>query len=300
MKKILGSIGLTLLVLVSLLALPSVAEATAFTGAGFYYAGGSQTFTGTDYVRGLSTNAYVAKPFVPNTAVSGIYDHSLIELAVHETTSGVSGNTVEAGIAVEPTVFGDFNPHLFGCSWTGGVAGGCWTGGTNWVDNGANATNLGSDLTADIGTAKQLQVFWSMTGCGTYNNGWFITYAGTSVGCYTPAAFSAGFQTSKFVQAFGEYYYNGANNAGTANDKPCGDLGLGGTPGVGQAYVGSLSIVNPSPSTLTTSFTMFTPTDAPAFDATFATGSTRTFYYGKAGYKFVGGVATTPGNAGSC
>ena len=38
-----------------------------------------------------------------------------------------------------------------------------------------------------------------------------------------------------------------------------------------------------------------------AYDAAFTSGTTtRSFYYGGAGYKFVSGVATTPGNVGSC
>jgi hypothetical protein len=304
MKNALGRIGLTLVVLISLLALGSPAQATPFNGAGFYYAGGSQTFTGTDYVRGLSANVLVTKPFVPNVTSGGVYDHSLIDLVISETTSGVAGNAVEAGIAVNPNVWGDFNPHLFGCAWSASVAYGCWTGGTAFVDNGGYAVNLGSDLTADIGPlAKQLQVYWSNTACGADASGVFITYAGTSVGCFKQSTFSGGYSTNKFVQAFGEYHYNGANNPGTSDDKPCGDNGNGNTPagsGSGAAYVGSLSIVNPSPGTLTTSFTKFTSTDSSAYDMVFATGSTRTFYYGGAGYKFVSGVATTPGNIGSC
>jgi hypothetical protein len=304
MKKLMSRIGLallSLLVVVASLAFASPAQATPFNGAGYYYVQASQTFTGTDYVGGLSANAYVAKPFVPATVYGGARDHSLIALGISRTTTALD-DAVEVGIAVAHDQFGDDNPHLYSCAWhAGSPVTGCWTGtGGPWVDDTGNATNLGTDLTADIGTAKQIQVYQSTLDCGLSANGWHVYYNGSHVGCWQPTAFTAGWSTVKYVQSFGEYAYNGANNSGTSNDKPCGDMGLGGTPGVGQAYVGSLSIVNPSPGTLTTSFSLGAVTDSSAYDIAFASGSTRTFYYGKSGYKFVSGVATTPGNIGSC
>lgn len=109
---------------------------TAFNGAGYYYAGGSQTYGGTDFSRGLGANIFISKPFVPNTPNgSGTYDHSLLDLIVNETTSGVAGNAMEAFVAVEPNVWGNFNPHLGVCAWHNSVDNGCYTGGANWVDN---------------------------------------------------------------------------------------------------------------------------------------------------------------------
>jgi hypothetical protein len=203
MKRFAVSILGTLVVVLSLLALPSAAQASPFNGAGYYYAGGSQTFSGTDYVQGWGGNAYVAKPFVPNTPTGGVYDHAVTDLVVNETTSGIAGNAIEAGIAVNRNVWGDFNPHLFVCAWHNSVDNGCWT--------------------------------------------------------------------------------NGA------------------APGVGAAYISSVTLYGASPGTLTPSLTLFTPTDSSAYDAAFTSGTTtRSFYYGGAGYKFVSGVATTPGNVGSC
>jgi hypothetical protein len=329
MKKILSSIGLTLVVLVSLLALPSVSQAaphkggrivnpghgithrapsaprTPFTGAGYYFAGGTQTFSGTDFVRGIGANVLITQPFVPNTPNGGgAYDHSLADLVVNETTSGVTGNVMEAFVAVEPNVWGDFKPHLGVCAWHNSVTNGCYTGGANWVDNGANPLNIGADLTADIGTTKALIVRYVTTGCGAASTGWWVQYGSAQVGCYTPAAFSnSGFSTAKFVSANGEYYYNGVNNPGTGNDKPCGDMGNGnaGAIGTGAAYLSSFTIYDASPSTLTASLTLTTPTDSNAYTAAFTSGTTtRSIYYGGAGYKFTAGVASTPGNVGSC
>jgi len=302
MKRFAVSILGTLVVVLSLLALPSAAQATPFNGAGYYYAGGSQTFSGTDYVQGWGGNAYVAKPFIPNTPTGGVYDHAVTDLVVNETTSGIAGNAIEAGIAVNRNVWGDFNPHLFVCAWHNSVDNGCWTGGANWVDNGANAVDVGSDLSADIGTSKAIIIKYFATGCGAASTGWWVQYGTAQVGCFTPTAFGGStWSTSKFVQAFGEYHYNGVNNPGTSNDKPCGDLGNGTAPGVGAAYISSVTLYGASPGTLTPSLTLFTPTDANAYDAAFTSGTTtRSFYYGGAGYKFVSGVATTPGNVGSC
>jgi hypothetical protein len=277
---------------------------TAFNGAGYYYAGGSQTYGGTDFSRGLGANIFISKPFVPNTPNGGgTYDHSLLDLIVNETTSGVAGNAMEAFVAVEPNVWGNFNPHLGVCAWHNSVDNGCYTGGTNWIDNPANPLNLGADLSADIGTGKSLIIVYASTGCGTASTGWWVQYAGTYVGCYTPAAFGGStWSTAKFVQADGEYYYNGVNHPGTSNDKPCGDLGNGLYPGTGAGYIASLSTVNPSPAGLVSSFTLHPDTDSGAYSANWTVpgSTTRSIYIGGAGYKFVSGVATLPGTAGSC
>lgn len=286
--------------LAAVLGAAAPAQATPFTGAGSYYAGGSQTMSGTDYSQGLSGKLYVAKPFVEAGAFGGLYSHSLAELAV-ESTSGANPDTIEFGWTVDRNVNGDTNPHLFGYTWKAGVPQ-CYNT-CGFVDNASNPINLGSDISADIGTAKLFQVFWSASACGPAASGWYLYYNGTSVGCYyAPVAVSAGYTTAKFVQAFGEYHYNGVNNSGTSNDKPCGDMGNGTAPGTGAAYISSLSLAFPSPSTLPTSFTLFSPTDSAAYNATWVvpTSPGTSFYYGGAGYKFVSGVATTPGNVGSC
>ena len=275
---------------------------TAFTGAGYYYAGGSQTFSGTDYVQGMGANVLVTQPFVPNTPNGGAYDHSLADLVINETTSGVAGNAMEAFIAVEPNVWGDFKPHLGVCAWHNSVANGCYTGGANWVDNGANPVDLGSDLSADVGTAKTLIIKYFNTGCGTASTGWWVQYGSAQVGCFTPAAFGGStWSTAKFTETDGEYYYNGVNHPGTSNDKPCGDMGNGNFPAVGAGYIASYTLYGASPSTLVPSLFLHADTDTAAYTAAFTSGTTtRSIYYGGPGYKFVSGVATTPGNVGSC
>jgi hypothetical protein len=299
-------IALTAILAVTL-GIAAPAQATPFNGAGFYYAGASQTLTGTDSASGLAANFLITQPYVPTVINNGVYDHSLAELAVSATTSGTAGNTVEVGITESKDAYGDFKPRLFACAWTAGATVGCYTGGSTWVDYASNALNIGGDVSADVGTSKTISVTYASTGCGTRPSGWWVAYGGNWIGCYTDQTWSTAFTTAKFYQAFGEYYYNGINNPGTSNDKPCGDMGnglapaSGGSPGTGMAYIASLSLQNVSMG-LVTSFTLFTPTDSAAYNANWTVpgSTTRSFYYGGPGYKFVSGVATTPGNTGSC
>jgi hypothetical protein len=275
---------------------------TAFNGAGYYYSGVSATLSGTNNAAGWGGNVLITKPFVQNNPVAGVYDHSLADIVVSKDTTGVSGDTVEAGVAVNRNVWSDFNPHLFVCAWHNGSTNGCWTGGTSWVDNSSNPVNVGSDLSADVGTAKAIQVYWANSGlCGGSTSGVYVIYAGTWVGCYPQSVFSAGWTSSQFFQAFGEVHYNGSNNAGTSNDKPCTDNGNGnaGILANSAAYFGSLSYAFPSPAQSPV-ISVFSDTDTNAYTATLTAPGSRSVWYGGAGYKFVGGVATTPGNVGSC
>jgi len=302
----------TALALVSLLAIvlgiASPAQASPFNGSGYYYGSASQTISGdsnsdgiTDYAVGLGANFLVSKPYVPTTSYNSHTDHSLASITVMNTTSWTEA--VEVGWDVDYGQYGDSEPHLFACAFTGGNISGnnCYSGGTNYHDNGSNSTNLGAALTSDIGTAKAISVYYSAGSCGAASSGWFIYYNSVNVGCYDPSAFAAGFDKGRFFGAQGEYWYNGGNNPGTSNDKPCGDSGNGTVPGAGAAYIASLSLVSPAPSTIATSFTLGTPTDTAVVNTAWTSGSTtRSFYFGERGYKFVGGVATTPGNAGSC
>lgn len=49
--RLMAALGVLLVALGLGVGISSPAQAAPFTGAGFYYAGGSQTFTGTDYVQ---------------------------------------------------------------------------------------------------------------------------------------------------------------------------------------------------------------------------------------------------------
>lgn len=295
---------LPLLAVVASLAFASPAQATPFNGAGYYYATVSQTLTAPDNSDGISGSFYVVAPYVPTTVYGGVRDHSLIAEGACRDTTVTAGDCVEAGIAVAYDVWGDSNAHLYSCAWhNGSPVTGCYNGtGGPWVDDTGTSVNLGSALTADLGTAKLIQVYHSDLDCGLSANGWHVYYGGSHVGCWQPTAFTAGWSKAQYVLAFSEYAYNGYNNPGTSNDKPCGDTSdgflQGSPPTTGHPYVGSLSLVNSSgPASY---FSYGAITDPNAYNVVFASIANRTIYYGGPGYKFVGGVATTPGNIGSC
>lgn len=275
-----------------------------FNGSGYYYGSASQTLSGGNTAGGLGATFLISKPYVPTTVYNGHRDHSLASITVMDST-GALDNAVEVGWAVAYDVYGDSEPHFFACAFQNGNISGsgtnCYTGGNNWHDNGSNSLNVGAALTSDIGTPKAISAYYSAGSCGTFSAGWFVYYNSVNVGCFDPNAFDAGFDHGIFFGAQGEYWYNGANNPGTSNDKPCGDSGNATVPGAGAAYIASLSLVNTAPGPITTSFTLGTPTDTGVVNTAWTSGTTtRSFYFGERGYKFVSGVATLPGNAGSC
>jgi hypothetical protein len=305
MRNHFARIGLAVLVALAALAIPTAAQA-AFNGAGYYYAGGRMVITSdlnadgiTDYTHGLGATFLITKPYVSTTLFGGVHDHSLIQISLEDSTQQ---NTIEMGVVVSPDAYGDYAPHLFTCARNAGVYNNCYNQGAsspNWFDNTSNPIGLGSDLTADIGTAKILQVFWSTGTCGLSANGWFAYYNGSNIGCFDPHAVATGWTQVRVMQAFGEVAYTGGNNPGTSNDKPNTDMGTGGAPGVGGSYISSLTTVGATPSTLTTAFPLFTSTDSGAYTSAAIGSQQRSFYISGAGYKFVGGVATLPGNTGS-
>ena len=283
---------------------------TPFTGPGYYHASAAQTLTGTNYAGGISSKMYIAKPFIPSGSCVSGGDHSLMELAMRDA----AGNVVEVGWAAEPSAFGDCKPRLFASTWQGNGSGGatwngCYDGHTAscyFVDNNANPIDLGSDLTAtanlcngsSLSCVKTFQAYYSVTNCGPAASGIFVTYDGTSVGCFYQPAFYNNITPSAWTifQGFGEYYYSGST-------KPCGDMGNGKSPtlalgNTGPSYIGPVSFANPNPSTLTTSFTAQTSTDGLAYDVgTVAGGKT----YATSGAGYTGGTPpSTPGNTGSC
>lgn len=282
---------------------------TPFTGPGYYHAGAAQVLTGTNTAGGLSGKLYVGKPFIPSGSCVTNGDHSLMELAIKDT----AGNVVEVGWAEEPTAFGDCKPRLFASTWIGNGSGGstwnnCYDAHSpscSFSDNSSNPIDLGSDLTStaslcngsSLACVKTFQAYFSTTNCGPAASGIFITYDGVSVGCYYSTAFYNHITPSAWTtfQGFGEYYYSGAT-------KPCGDMGNGVAPttalgNTGPAYVGSVSLANPNPGTLATSFSSNASTDGPAYDVAMATGN-RTFATSGAGY--TGTPPGTPGTVNGC
>jgi len=252
---------------------------------------------------------YVAKPFIPSGSCVSGGGHSPMELSIRDA----AGNVVEVGVAAEPSAFGDCKPRLFASTWKGnGSGGGTWngcydghTGGCWFIDNSANPINLGADLTTtanlcngtSLSCVKVFQAFYSTTNCGFAASGIFVFYDGVSVGCFYSPAFYNNITPSHWTifQGFGEYYYSGPN-------KPIGDIGNGISPTValgvaGPSYIGPVSLGNPVPSTLVTSFTAQPSTDGPAYDVGTLLGG-KTFATSGAGYRWNGSAYVTPGDVG--
>ena len=289
------------IVFFSILVIPGQANAAVT----YRYAGGNQVLTGTDFAPGFQANLLVGAPYVD----SANGDHSLTEIAISRNNTH-GRDVAEFGWAAEPNAFGDTKPRLFASYWKDGTWGGTYYGGSLWVDKTPtiHTDDLGADLSSVASATfpnnvKQFKVvFESPTTCGAnVNSGNFdFYYAGTLIGCMPPAQWGNGYGSgSTIFQVFGEVATQRASGLS------CSDMGNGkqGNSAVlpldasDPAYVGSASLIGPSPATLTTNLTLFN-TDVNAYSA-FSLGSTgnRTFTYGGPGYSSTG---TTPGTTGGC
>lgn len=297
MKKTLSSIGLTLVVLVSLLALNPSA---AFASTTFLYAGARQLLSAGTTAQGIQSSMLVAEPYLD--AVND--GHTLMEEAAKDTASG---NTIEFGWNVDFALYGDTEVHLFSGGWRNGVFLGYNASAVGYVDYGSNATDIGANLHAVATNAtftsriKQFTIQRDTTvACGSdATGGWWIRYDGAFIGCYQNSIWGAGVFTS-----VNDAEYFGEVPTFRASGKPCSDMGNG-KPG--NSYTtGGLDINDPAFFTSTSwvnspiiaSSNTRWSTDPNAYDA-FSIGSTgdRTFTLGGKGYTSTG---TTPGNLGSC
>lgn len=277
--------------------------------AGYKYAAAQQGMAGTDFVKGLSANIYIAAPYVDATSIPADKDHSLTELAVQGGTG--NGNIVEIGWASEPTAFGDNLPRLFASGWklVGGVSTwlGCYGEGCGWVDltPGNSADDLGRDLSsyasaAFPGMAKNFSVYNS-TGAGfscgaDATGGWFFYFLATAVGCLPNSIWGGTFTQSVFVQGFGEVYSGGLYCSDMGNGKQ-GSSVIAPIDATDPAYIGSMTFAGPSPAGLAYAFNLTHTTSAVYSYGNVGSVGNRTFTEGGAGYTSTG---TTPGNINSC
>lgn len=273
------------------------------SGSGYYYARGYENFdTSGKTVQGIFDNFLVAKPYIQCTAG----EHSLIEASLQDTT----GHAVEIGWTVGGCTGGVPDPpKLFASVWTNtNTWAGCYFEGCGWVD--WTPTNSADDLGRDLSSVANatfpsnvkkfgVQYVTGTNVCGTASSGWGFYYDNLGVGCYPSTVFTGTFTTATVTQSFGEVYYAGST-------LPCSDMMNGkkgssfnGLPidATDPGYIGSVSYVNPQPTTFSPSLTL-DQSDSNAYDA-YSIGSTgnRTFVLGGAGYNSTGG---TPGNIGSC
>lgn len=244
--------------------------ATLLAGTYYWYNSGSQNFTSGTLPTGVYANYTVSKPIM----AAGDY-HSLAEIAVIKTVNG-QRQIVEVGWSVDPALYGDSNPHLFGFYWVNGVPQ-CYNG-CGFVDYAANTTNLGATLTPGPNTVgKKFGIQFD-----TASNAWWLSYDNQWLGYYPSTLWTGaspavnGFTNADNLQLFGEV-------AAASNVSTCTDMGnaLHGT-NTAAATIGSTTYVGLPTSSV--NLTVFEQTPVGSYPGyTEAALSARTLRYGGPG-----------------
>lgn len=211
-------------------------------GTCYFYGGGQQTVT-TD---GASTQATVEKPTCTSTQFCY---HSLFELAVK---SANEQQIVEWGWTVDPSLFGNSNPHLFAGSWTNGVFNGY---GTGFVPAVGTTCPHGLDINADVSVGSATtQLF----GVQYVSGAWWTSYKGNYCGAFQNSLWTSPTYTQGGkVQVFGEV---AASDTAPTGAK-MGSGVLGSTTAGAKSY--SFTLGNTVPAGVTPALTIFNIPSAP-------------------------------------
>lgn len=190
------------------------------SGACYFYAGARRGGDSATPVTGVASQVRVAQP-----AKDSVDYHSLAEISAQKTIGGQQ-QIIEVGWTVDPTVNGgSTTPHLFVYRWINGVGGNY--NGSGWVDYASNATNAGSDVSADIGTQPWMEIQYS-------GGNWWIFYKNNWIGYFPESLWTnagvTGFNNTTFQQTFGEI--------AAAHDPTCTDMGNGNFPSASGTYPG--------------------------------------------------------------
>lgn len=214
--------------------------------------------------------------------------HSLGEIDV-EASTGPSGarQIVELGWTKDPVVNGgSTGVHLFAGCWINGVFQGYNTG-CGYIDEVTNPINLGANISAAVGSAKNFRIQYA-------SNAWWLYYDGAWVGRFLASSWTTPTftQAAKF-QAFGE--------VAAVTATPCTDMfnGLQGStypgpplPGYSASayYLDAAGVAQSGLTNMT-----FGSTDATKWS--FLKASGRSGGLGGPGWNAAG---TATGTAGSC
>lgn len=210
-------------------------------GTCYFYGGGQQTVV-TD---GASDQATVEKP-----SCTGTYCyHSLFELALM-TTNGQQ--IVEWGWTVDPSVFGNSNPHLFAASWTNGSFNGYGTGFVPAVGTTCpHGLDVNGDVTAGSATTR-------LFGVQYVSGAWWTSYKGNYCGAFQNSLWtSPTFTQAGKVQLFGEVAANDTAPTGVG----MGSGVLGSTTAGAKSY--SFGLGNTVPAGVTPSLGIFNNPSVP-------------------------------------
>ncbi|GIF00720.1 neprosin family prolyl endopeptidase [Paractinoplanes rishiriensis] len=230
-----------------------------------FHDGGVDGHTGT-LPTGFYANLEVEAP-VLDTAASDNY--TLTEIAVEKSVNSAR-QIVECGWAVNQSVFGNTQTHLFVSAWVNGSFLG-W--GTGFTDNAANTTH-------NHGTVLSTNVF-QRCGIQYFNGDWWVWF-GTTTGVGDWVGYFAGSNWTGASPTVTTFTNNDTSHAvgqvNADNDPTCTDMGDGviGSASSG-AYIASTSNVGGTTSAMTWS-------ESPAYTGFDVAGlSARTARYGGPG-----------------
>lgn len=154
-------------------------------------------------VTGASANMYVADPVV-NHAYGD--EHSLQELSVQNSDQT---STVEIGWTVDPSVNGDYVPHLFVYHWVNGQTS-CY--------NGCGFVQVSSTVTAGqklpVGSTAAFAI-------DLVQGDWWVYYDNEAVGYFPGSLWNGGYTQGDITSAFGEIALD------TADVPSCTQMGDG-------------------------------------------------------------------------
>jgi hypothetical protein len=208
----------------------------------YFYSIGKQTQSPTAWTAdGLSANIGVNKPILG----TGDY-HSLTEMSAQNGNN----NIVELGVNVDPSVYGNSNPHMFAFNWVNGVAG-CYNGCGFVPAVGCNAATLGcigSDVTAWIGTTKSMAI-------QHLSGAWWLANNGVWIGAFPDSDWGATPMPNTTIHQL--FWEVATNNTTPLGEMGNGILGAVGPPATG-GNINSYAFVNVVPSTVAPSLTYLT------------------------------------------
>lgn len=159
------------------------AAAQCWFGSCYSYVGGQQYATAT----GARVTMYQADP--AEVYGSG---HSLQELSLQNTDSTTTADTVEIGWSVDPSTFGDNQPHLFVYHWVNGN-GTCY--------DGCGFVPISSSVTVGMAVTPGTSASFALI---NYSGNWWAYYNNVPFGYFPGSLWGGAFSTAYNIQAFGE------------------------------------------------------------------------------------------------
>ncbi|KAA2252421.1 DUF239 domain-containing protein [Solihabitans fulvus] len=185
-KSLLAAAAIAVATTAATLLLPAgdANAATCWFGSCYSYVTGRQHTT----TSGAGVTMYQAAP--ANVSANG---HSLQELALQNTNSTTTADTVEIGWTIDPGTYGDYQTHLFVFFWINGQPQ-CYNAGCGFVQVSSTVT---AGMTLTPGTYGSFAL-------RNYNGDWWAYYNNVPFGYFPGSEWGGAFTTAHTVSAFGE------------------------------------------------------------------------------------------------